>query len=234
MTTFAGNAEARFRFGVGMDEFLQKALSQPLNTVKNSGDSTSLDSLFKALGNVRGTELAAAVHVLQPEDERAEGAEKAESFVAGATLAVLGLVSPFTTIPVTWTALSTGVSAYYTYGRESEEKAEKLRESADTVKLGRRHEMALLLIKQGFAPQTPPGGIIADSNGNLRPFDEILQRGTEGMQAFDQWMADNGLGKGNPLSLGELAVQQADNYIGSHENAYGRGKIYGNTELTTD
>ncbi|GAA1019784.1 hypothetical protein Aple_061100 [Acrocarpospora pleiomorpha] len=234
MTTFAGNAEARFRFGVGMDEFLQRALPQALNAVKESGDSASLDSLFKAMGNVRGTELAAAVRVLKPEDEDAENAEKAESFVAGASLAVLGLVSPFTAIPVTWTALSTGVSAYYTYGRESAEKAEELRESADTVNLGRRHEMALLLMKQGFAPQTPPAGIIADANGNLRPFDEILQRGTEGIQAFDQWAVDNGLGKGNPLSLGELTAQQADNYIGGHGTAYDRGKIYGDTELTTD
>ncbi|GAA0967784.1 hypothetical protein GCM10009555_012180 [Acrocarpospora macrocephala] len=234
MTAFAGNAEARFRFGVGMDEFLQRTLSQPLNTVKNSGNTIPLTSLFLALGNVRGTELAAAVRVLQPEDERAESAENAESFVAGATLAVLGLVSPFTAIPVTWTALSTGVSAYYTYGREPEEKVKELRESADTVALGRRHEMALLLMKQGFAPQTPPAGIIADSNGNLRPFDEILQKGTEGMRAFDQWMVDNGLGKGNPLSLGELAAQTADRYIGGHDNAYSRGKIYGNTELMTD
>ncbi|MEO3862439.1 hypothetical protein [Acrocarpospora sp. B8E8] len=234
MTTFAGDADARLRFDEGMGEFVNRVLPRASSAVQSSGKVGPLSSLFTALGNVRGTELAAAVRVLDPEDKRAEDAEAAESFLAGGALAVLGLVHPLSAIPRAWTALSTGASAYYTYGRDPEEKAEKLLESDEAEALGRRHDTAQLLMKQGFAPQTAPTGIIADSTGSLRPFKDILQQGDAGVKAFDQWMADNGLGKGNILSLGELAAQRAGDYDGGKGEAYKRRRNYMNAELTTD
>ncbi|GAA1006058.1 hypothetical protein Aple_041030 [Acrocarpospora pleiomorpha] len=234
MTTFAGDADARLRFDEGMDEFLHRVLPLASNAVKRSGDVAPLENLFSALGNVRGTELAAAVRVLDPEDERVKGAEDAESFLAGGALAVLGLAHPLSAIPRAWTALSTGVSVYYTYGRDPEEKVDKLLESDEAKTLGRRHEMAQLLIKQGFTPQVPPAGIIADSNGGLRPFSDIQQQGAAGVRAFDQWMVDNGMGKGRPLSLGELTAQQASRFTGGKGDAYTRRENYANAELTTD
>ncbi|GAA0992775.1 hypothetical protein GCM10009555_082380 [Acrocarpospora macrocephala] len=234
MTTFAGNDDARLRFDESMGEFVQRVLPTVSNSVKSSGNTDSIDNLFKALGSVRGAELAAAVRVLKPKDERAESVADAESTVIGGAMAALGLTYPLTAIPIAWTVLSTGVSTYYTYGRNPEEKVDELLESDEAETLGRRHVMAELLMKQGFAPQTLPAGIIADSNGHLRPFEDILRQRAAGVRAFDQWMVDNGMGKGNPLSLGELISQQANNFVGNKEEAYDRRVNYANTELTTD
>ncbi|GIH93861.1 hypothetical protein ACFFMN_16080 [Planobispora siamensis] len=234
MTTFAGDADARLRFDEGMGEFLHRVLPYASNAAKSSGNIAALDNLFGALGNVRGTELAAAVRVLKPGDEGAEDAEDAESFLMGAGLGALGLIYPFSSIPRTWTALSTGVSGYYTYGRETEEKVKELLESDEAETLGRRREMAELLMTQGFTPRTPPSGVIADSDGGLRPFEDILKQGAAGAKAFDQWMADNGMGKGDLLSLGELVARQATAFNGTKEDAYSRGRNYVESGLTTD
>ncbi|GII01805.1 hypothetical protein Pta02_38130 [Planobispora takensis] len=234
MTTFAGDADARLRFDEGMGEFLHRVLPYASDAAKSSGDVAALDDLFAALGNVRGTELAAAVRVLKPGDDGAEAAEDAESFLWGLGMGALGLVQPFASIPRTWTALSTGVSGYYTYGREVDEKVKKLLESDEAETLGRRRDMAQLLMEQGFTARTPPVGVIADSDGGLRPFEDILKEGTEGVRAFDQWLVDNGMGKGDHLSLGEVAAKQADNFIGAKGNSYNRRSTYTSGQLTTD
>ncbi|GAA3117335.1 hypothetical protein GCM10010466_05410 [Planomonospora alba] len=234
MTTFAGDAEARLRFDAGMDGFVHRVLPQAVNAAKLSGDTPPLDNLFTALGNVRGTELAAAVRVLKPGDEGSEDAEDAESFLAGGVMGVVGLLSPFSAVPRTWTALSTGVSGYYTYGREPEEQVKELLESDEAKTLGRRHETARLLMEQGFTPQVPPAGAIADSDGDLRAFEDIVKRGAAGVKALDRWLVDNGMGKGDPLSLGELAAQQSNTFNGTKGDAYSRGMNYEGSSLMTD
>ncbi|MBG0814243.1 hypothetical protein [Planomonospora sp. ID82291] len=234
MTTFAGDAGARLRFGEGMEKFLHRVLPYAANAAKSSGAPVPLDNLFTALGNVRGTELAAAVRVLKPGDDGSETAEDAESFLAGGVMGVVGLLSPFSAIPKTWTALSTGVSGYYTYGRGPEEQVKKLLESDEAKTLGRRHETVQILIRQGFVPEVPPAGAIADPKGGLRPFEEILKQGTAGVRALDQWLVDNGLGKGNDISLGELAAKQADVFNGAKGNAYNRRGVYESVQLTSD
>ncbi|WP_189243188.1 hypothetical protein [Planobispora rosea] len=234
ITTFAGDTDARLRFDQGMEEFLHRVLPYASNAVKNSGDATALDNLFTALGNVRGTELAAAVRVLKPGDDGAEDAEDAESFLAGGALGALGLLHPFSAIPRAWTALSTGVSGYYTYGREPAEEVKKLLASDEAKTLGQRHETAQLLMEQGFTPQVPPSSAIADLDGDLRPFEDILKQGAAGVKALDQWLVDNGMGKGNDISLGELAAKQADVFNGAKGNAYNRKDFYDSEQLTTD
>jgi hypothetical protein len=234
MTTFAGDTDARLRFDAGMDAFLHRVLPHAANAAKNSGDTSPLDNLFTALGNVRGTELAAAVRVLKPGDDGSEDAEDAESFLAGGVMGVVGLLTPFAAIPRTWTALSTGVSGYYTYGRGPEEKVKELLEAEETKTFGRRRETAQILMEQGFVPKVPPAGAIADSKGGLRSFEDILKQGTAGVKAFDQWTVDNGMGKGDLLSLGELTAQQSKAFNGAKGEAYSRGKSYAEPQVMTD
>ncbi|WP_449060684.1 hypothetical protein [Planomonospora algeriensis] len=234
MTTFAGDTEARLRFDAGMEKFLHRVLPFAANAAKSSGDPIPLDNLFTALGNVRGTEVAAAVRVLKPGDDGSEDAEDAESFLAGTVLGVAGLLPPFAAIPKTWTALSAGVSGYYTYGRGPEEKVKELLETEETRTFGRRRETAQILMEQGFVPQVPPAGAIADSKGGLRSFEDILKQGTAGVKAFDQWTVDNGMGKGDLLSLGELTAQQSKTFNGAKGEAYSRGKSYAEPQVMTD
>ncbi|WP_214106435.1 hypothetical protein [Acrocarpospora catenulata] len=234
MTTFADGEEARLRLDEGMGRMLFRVLPIVSNAVKSSGNIQPMDSFFKAIGNVRGTELAAAVRVPELKDKQIEDAEKAESLLAGIAMAALGLVHPLSAIPLTWTVLSTGVSVYYTYGRDPKKEAEQLLKSDDAEMLGRRQATAQLLMKQGFAPQVPPAGVIADSNGEFLPFADILKQGMAGQKAFDQWMVDNGMGKGNPLALGELSAQISDSFSGGKDVGFRRWKNYANADLMTD
>ncbi|RBQ21237.1 hypothetical protein DP939_00445 [Spongiactinospora rosea] len=233
MTTFAGTPQTRRPFEDGMDALLERMFPIVADPVKSGQDILLLDRLFNALGNVRGFELAAAVRVLKPKDEALKNAEAAESFLSGALLGAFGLVTPFSLIPRTWTTLSTGVSAYYTYGRNPKMRVEEVEKLDGSETLARRYEVAQLLIRHGFTPEVPPSGLIADQDGTLRSFQEILKRGDSGMKAIDQWLIDNGMGKGDELSFGELSRRVAVSFDGEKQPAFNRAKLY-KDKLTTD
>ncbi|MGV9775476.1 hypothetical protein [Streptosporangium sp. NPDC003464] len=234
LTTFAGSAEARVPFEAGMGELTQRLLPEASRLARSTEDVTVLDNLFTALGNVRGFELAAAVRVLKPADEKAESAKDAEDLLIGALMGVAGLVPPFSVYARTWTGICAGKAAYDTYGPQPEEKVEKLRELDGAETLGRQHAVAQLLMKQGFAPGTLPSSTaVADSSGNLRPFSEIAEQGDAGMKALEQWFVDNGMGAGNRMLPGELSRLLADRFDGRKNFGYERARLYGKG-LTTD
>ncbi|MFB9718741.1 hypothetical protein [Planobispora longispora] len=233
MTTFAGTPDTRSPFDDGMDKLLHRMLPHAAEMAKSSGDVTALDNLFAALGNVRGFELAAAVRVLKPKDDGVEDAEDAESFLVGGALGVLGLISPFSAIPRTWTALSTGVSAYYTYGRDSKMQVEEIQKLDGAETLARQYEAARLLMTQGFSPKVDPSGSIVGSDGALRPFSEIAKQGKAGLQALDQWFVDNGMGKGDKFAFGQLSRREAQYFEGAKQPAFERARLY-TDKLMTD
>ncbi|MFC7650050.1 hypothetical protein ACFQX6_64225 [Streptosporangium lutulentum] len=155
LTTFAGTDETRMPFQDGMGRLAGRLLPEASRQVRDTNDVTALDDLFTMLGNVRGFELAAAVRVLKPQDEAVKSAKDAENFLIGALMGVGGLFPPMSIYARTWTAISTGKSAYDTYGPESEEKVAKLLELDGTETLGRQYAVAQLLAKQGFTPRVP-------------------------------------------------------------------------------
>ncbi|GAA3443279.1 hypothetical protein Pve01_27580 [Planomonospora venezuelensis] len=233
MTTFAGTSETRSPFDDGMDNLLHRMLPHASEMARSSGDVTALDNLFAALGNVRGFELAAAVRVLKPNDDGVEDAEDAESFLAGGTLGVLGLINPFSTIPRAWTALSTGVSAYYTYGRDPKMQVEEIQKLDGAETLARQYEAARLLMTQGFTPKVDPSGSIVGPDGALRPFNEIVKQGKAGLQALDQWFVDNGMGRGDKFAFGQLSRRETQYFEGAKQPAFERARLY-TDKLMTD
>ncbi|WP_204044914.1 hypothetical protein [Acrocarpospora phusangensis] len=233
MTTFAATPVTRQPFDVGMDALLHRFLPRASQLARSSEDPVPLDNLFSAMGNVRGFELAAAVRVLKPEDDDVDSAEKAESFLSGLALAVAGLVHPVTAIPRTWSALSAGVSAYYTYGRDPKVQVEDLEKLDGAETLARQYMAAQVLGEQGFAPVVPPTGFLAGSDGGVRPFTEIVERGQSGLKVLDQWFIDNGMGKGDEFAFGQLSLRQARNFDGAKNPAFQRARLY-TDKLTTD
>ncbi|SNS36079.1 hypothetical protein SAMN05216276_100872 [Streptosporangium subroseum] len=234
LTTFAGANETRVPFQDGMGRLTERLLPEASRQVKSTKDVTALDDLFTVLGNVRGFELAAAVRVLKPQDEAAESAKDAEDFLVGAFMGVAGLFPPLSIYARTWTAISTGKAALDTYGSQPEEKAAKMLELDGTETLGRQYEVAHLLAKQGFTPKVPPtASSIADANGSLRPFDDIVKQGNAGMAVLEQWFINNGMGTSDELVSGQLSRRQARNFDGSKGFAFQRPKLYV-SKLTTD
>ncbi|MEU4538054.1 hypothetical protein AB0G15_24690 [Streptosporangium sp. NPDC023825] len=234
LTTFAATPRSRAPFEAGMGQLAERLLPQASRLVRDTGDVTALDNLFTVLGNVRGFELAAAVRVLKPVDEAVKDADDADSLILGTLMGGLGLVYPISLFARTWTALSTGVAAGDTYAPDPEEQVAKLHELDGAETLGRQYEIARLLMKQGFLPQTAPSGsVIADANGDLRPFHEIAKQGNAGMKALEQWFIDNGMGGQDKLSLGALSVALAGRFDGRKDPGFQRAGLY-KSKLTTD
>ncbi len=239
LTTFAAQAESRAPFDAGMGELTQRLLPR-VSQLAKAGDTSGMDYMFRMLGNVRGFELAAAMRVLAPGDKAKDDAAKAESFLVGTAMGIVGMVPPFSANALLWTALSTGVSYYYTYGVDPKKEAEEVQKLIAFEVLGRKHNIAGLLMQQGFKPQIPPaqtandkGSLITDKDGSLLPFAEINKYGEKGREALRQWFIDNGSGRKNTLSLGNLSGVEADAFEGQRTTAYQTGLAYEGT-LTTD
>ncbi|MBB6472917.1 hypothetical protein [Sphaerisporangium rubeum] len=92
--------------------------------------------------------------------------------------------------------------------------------------LGRQHTIAQALLNAGFHPDATPSeydttsrsGIkLADQNGNLRPFSEIIDLGTTGYDELDRWFIANGMGGKENLAFGQLTNRYADRFEGRKE-----------------
>ncbi|MEV0969467.1 hypothetical protein [Microtetraspora glauca] len=237
LTTFAAQAESRAPFDAGMGELTQRLLPR-VSQLAKAGDISAMHALFKMLGNARGFELAAAVRVLTPKDKAAKTAHDAESFVVGTAMGVVGFVPPFGA--VIWTGLSTGVSAYYTWMHEPENDTEELQKLISEEVLGRKHNIAELLMQQGFTSRILPaqtshgmGSLISRKDGSLLSFKEINGLGDKGRQALDQWLIDNGMGTSKTHTLGYLSSTEADFFEGNRNTGYQRALAY-EGRLTTD
>ncbi|SDG40724.1 hypothetical protein SAMN05421505_10430 [Sinosporangium album] len=220
MKTFAGREEWRLPFEAGMGQLAERLLPETARLAKAQGDARVMSSLFIALGNVRGFELAAIQHELNPDIDADEAIFKAESIGIGAAMGLAGLLLPASLASAaTWTVLSTGVSAVDAYGRaEHDDAIKEVRKLEDIQVLGRQHWTADRLMALGFMPRVGPGqasndaeALIADKDGRLLPFNEIVKKhGRAGLKALDQWHVDNGLGTNDALALGRLSRDMAD------------------------
>ncbi|MFI0424276.1 hypothetical protein [Spongiactinospora sp. 9N601] len=233
MTTFAGSPQTRQPFEDGMDALMHRLLPRAADLVKNNQRTLPIDRMFRAMGNVRGFELAAAIRVLKAKQEAFENAEAAEGFISGTILGAASLIPPFSLIPRTWTALSTGVSAYYTYKDDPKKPMEELEELDGKETVARQYLAAQLLISQGITPKVPPSKAITGPDGALRPFAEIIKHGEPGLKALDQWFLDNGMGTPYPYTFGQLTRDLARDFEGEKQMAWKRSRSY-TRKLTTD
>ncbi|GIH99188.1 hypothetical protein Pta02_11970 [Planobispora takensis] len=229
MKLFADTDENLAPFEEAMGRFSQRLIDDTLATVKKTGDVESLDPVLRALGNVRGFEVAAAEKVRGELDALDEQVKKLQGFALDSALGVGGLLIEGVPGQLAWLALSTGFSGKDAFWPEAEKRTDKLNQAEWHTALGRQHTFAQLLMASGFTPKVapgeyqaacPPGVAIADADGNLRAFPELLKQGNKGLAAFEKWADVNGMGSDDELSVGWLSSGMADWF----ESGNGRGK----------
>ncbi|MCT9929411.1 hypothetical protein N5079_04175 [Planotetraspora sp. A-T 1434] len=231
--TFADTLDNRRPFDTGMGNLTRQLVDGSVPIMLKTKDSTQLDEVFAALGNVRGLEQASAEKFARAMDDAAEIDRKSQSWGTGTALGLVGVIVPYGIMGATlWTALSTGWSTYDSFKPDSEKNAEKQEKDFDLETLGRRHTMAQLLMDSGFAPKvspqdyqtaSPSSVAITDANGKLRPFPDIAKSGNKGLKALDGWFIANGLGK-DPFSLGKSVRMFSDTFNGNNITARKRAE----------
>jgi hypothetical protein len=218
-----------------MGVLAQRLTNTAVRSLKGGSDTTRLDEVFAALGNVRGLQLAAEEAIGQVKDDANDQARKAFSWASGNGLGAFGIIVPGgMTGAVLWTALSTGWSSYDTYKSEPKTEVDKVREMDDAETLGRRHAIAQSLLNAGLQPVISPQEYqsrhpleipLAGPDGRLRPFADIMKSGKAGMKALDRWLIANGLGK-DKRSLGGLTNDLAANFDGQKSQSKVRAPTY--------
>ncbi len=226
--TFADTDPHLKPFDTGMGDLARRLINDGVHATK-SERSTQLSKVFQALGNVRGFELAAAQKLRIHADEMADADRKAFSWTVGNAMGAIGLIVPGGLAGAAlWTALSTGWSTYDTYKTDPGKSADKLLETDNLETRGRRHAIAQSLMDAGFVPKIsprdyqatcPPGVVIEDGSGRLRPFSEIIKSGEDGAQSLDRWFIENGMGIDENL-IGESTSLMSDLFNGRKDLAW--------------
>jgi hypothetical protein len=219
LKTFADTDENLKPFEEAMGRFSQRLIADELAEVKKTRGVESLDPLLRALGNVRGFEEAAAEKVRGELDALDEQAKKLQGFALDSALGVGGLLIEGAPGQLAWLALSTGFSAKDAFGPEDEKRVDTRNKTDWHAALGRQHTFAQALMASGYTPKVtpaeyqaacPPGVAVADSEGNLRPFPELLKQGNKGLVAFEKWATANGMGGDDEFSVGGLSSGMAN------------------------
>jgi hypothetical protein len=206
---FADSAKNLAPFETGMGDHAQRVVAEAAKKVHQTGDVTHLDKVFAALGNVRGFELAAVEKVQGDLDKLNEQTGKILGLGRDTAIGLGGMAyagGPYGALA--WFALSTGLAVNDDFLSSDDKRMGKVNSEDTAQTLGRRHTIANMLMANGFTPKVtpaefqascPPGVAIADAHGNLRPFTEIAKSGNSGLQAFERWLTQNGMGTDDKL-----------------------------------
>ncbi|MET8143363.1 DUF6571 family protein [Sphaerisporangium sp. NPDC005288] len=231
--TFANDLDNQVPFQAGMD-LLSTRLVREAALAMTPNKPLPLDETFAALGNVRGFQLAARKTYASAKDEAVEEYSKVRSFLIGTGMGVAGLVPPFEAIPITWTSLSTAWSAADTFKPEEIKEMEKVATADKRENLGRKHSIMQSFLDAGLKANISPGDYqashptsvaIADGNGRLRPFADILKSGKNGMLSLDRWFIENGLGSEHS-SLASSTKKLADTFNGGKTTAEAQTEVF--------
>ncbi|MFF3444132.1 hypothetical protein [Streptosporangium sp. NPDC002721] len=243
-------------FDRAMGGFSQKLIANASEKARRTESVGDLLKVFKALGNVRGFELAAVEKVQGNLDAIDKQQKDTFNFFRDATI---GLASMYIgSGPVwayTWYALSTGLSAESAFGEEDETRMDRVDEADRVATLGRQHMYAQILMANGFVPKVTPAEFqagresITDAKGNLKPFSELikppdvpltdakgslkspselLKEGNEGLEAFERWAVVNGMGSDEDLSVGKLSDDTANQFEAGNKRGRARGLAFDN------
>ncbi|WP_068927463.1 DUF6571 family protein [Planobispora rosea] len=235
MKLFADTDENLAPFEEAMGRFSQRLIADTLAEVKKTGDVEAVELALRALGHVRGFEVAAAENVRGELDALDEQAKKLQGFALDLGLGVGGLLVEGVPGQLAWFALSTGFSGKDAFWPEEEKRVDKLNSAEWRAALGRQHTFAQALMAGGFTPKVtpaeyqatcPPGVAITDAEGNLRPFSELLKQGNAGIVAFEKWAAINGVGSPDKLSVGGLSDRMALEFEGGNKQGKDRALAF--------
>lgn len=233
---FSDSAENLAPFDEGMGRFSQKLIADASATTRRTGDVERLDRVFTALGNVRGFELAAIEKVQGNLDMIDKQRDDLLTFLRDTAIGVTSVLpGQPASMGLGWLALSTSLSAEGAFGGDDETRMDLVDKEDDLATLGRQHTYAQVLMANGFAPKVtpaefqatcPPGVAIADANGDLKPFSELIKQGNRGLEAFEKWAAANGMGGDDELSLGVLSNRFADSFESRNKRGRERGLAF--------
>lgn len=236
LKTFADSDKNLAPFDRGMGRFSQELIADASATVQRTGDVKLLDRVFTALGNVRGFELAAVEKVQGNLDMIDKQRKDVMNFTRDTAIALTSIfAAPTLAYDFAWFALSTTLAADGAFGEEDETRVERSDKKDGIETLGRQHTYAQMLMANGFVPKVtaaewqaacPPGVAIADAEGNLKPFSELVKQGNKGLEAFEKWIVANGMGSGNELSAGELSNRTANRFDGGNKRARERALAF--------
>ncbi|WP_214412919.1 DUF6571 family protein [Sphaerisporangium fuscum] len=233
--TFTDTTENQMPFREGMGNLARRLIDAEVPTMMKSKDTTQLDDLFAALGNVSGLQLAAEKKWGKAKDDAADASDKTFSTISGNTLGVFGLFVPGAQVGATlWTVLSGVWSAADTYKPDQEKEVEKIENTDNLETLGRQHAIAQALMDAGFKPKISPQDYqaahpkavaISETNGHLRPFADILKTGKGGIESLDSWFLDNGADD-DKNSLGGVTRFLADRFDGRKDYSRDRARMF--------
>ncbi|MBB6475682.1 DUF6571 family protein [Sphaerisporangium rubeum] len=234
LKTFTDTLPNQAPFQAAMGQLTTRLIKEAVPQMLKSKDPNRLDDTFAALGNVRGLELAARETWGNAQDQAAEESRQLQSLLIGNAAGGVGLA--FSGVgAVVYTGLSAAWSYYDTTKAAPQSEVDKIRASDARETLGRQHTIAQALLDAGFPPGTAPEDYqsksrpvtpIADSDGRLQPFPEIIKSGKQGLDDFDGWLIANGLGGNDDGSLGAIAQKTGDIYDGRKANAYARARLF--------
>ncbi len=236
LKTFADSPENLAPFEKGMGALSMKLIADASAMARSTGNVERMDQLFTALGNLRGFELAAIKKVQGNLDKVDKKQADTFKYLRDTAVGVAGLyLSPTVAASYFWTLMGFSLSTYDTandvFGEEEETRVDRADKKDSIETLGRQHTYAQILMANGFTPKVtlaewqancPPGVAIADAKGNLKPFSELIKQGNKGLESFERWMAANGMGSKDELSLGDLSSAMADRF--ESRNKRGRGR----------
>ncbi|MEO3858061.1 hypothetical protein [Acrocarpospora sp. B8E8] len=162
--------------------------------------------------------------------------KKLQGFVFNSVLSAGGLVVPGAVAgQVVWLAVTTGFSAKDAFGSAEATRVGKLNADIGNATLGRQHTFAQMLMSNGVTPKVTPADFqaaepqlvgVANENGDLKPFSELLKQGNRGLEAFEKWATANGMGNADRLSVGNLSEVMAGWFEGSQTRGMLRAGAY--------
>ncbi|MFF4414897.1 hypothetical protein ACFYY8_20415 [Streptosporangium sp. NPDC001559] len=240
LKTFADSDRNLAPFEKGMGSLSMKLIADASTAARSSGDVKRMDQVFTALGNLRGFELAAVEKVQGNLDKIDKKQADAFKYLRDTAIGMAGLyLSSTVAASYFWTLVGFSVSTYDTandiFGEEDETRVDRADRKDAIETLGRQHTYAQILMANGFAPKVtpvewqancPPGVSLTDAKGNLRPFSELIKQGNKGLESFERWMAANGMGGENELSVGELSGRTANRFDGGNKRAKERALVF--------
>ncbi|GAB2445457.1 hypothetical protein GCM10027187_08400 [Streptosporangium sandarakinum] len=235
---FADSPENLKPFDEGMGRFSQKVIADASAKTLKTGDVEHLDRVFTALGNVRGFELAAVEKVQGNLDTIDKQRDDLVGFIRDTAIGAISMTpvaAPNMAADLAWFALSTTFAADGAFGDDDETRVEKADKQDAIDTLGRQHTYAQILMANGFAPKVtpgeyqakcPPGVAIADANGELRPFADLMKQGNKGLEAFEKWAAVNGMGGDDRTAVGRLSGNMANSFDGGNKRGRERSLAF--------
>lgn len=233
---FADSAENLKPFDEGMGRFSQQVIADASAKTQKTGDVEHLDRVFTALGNARGFELAAVEKVQGNLDMVDKQRDDLTGFLRDTAIGGASMVlAPTTSATLAWFALSTSLSAEGAFGGDDETRVDRADKEDDLATLGRQHTYAQMLMANGFTPKVtptehqadcPPGVAIADANGRLRPFADLIKQGNKGLEAFEKWAVVNGMGGDDKSAVGRLSGNMANSFEGGNKRGRERGLAF--------